>query len=54
MANIGLGQHRGDGYVEQPLLTLGADLTGAQDLLKSHPQGWNATEAVAYLLKVGQ
>ena len=54
MANIGLGQHRGDGYVEQPLLTLGADLTGAQDLLKSHPDGWSATEAVAYLLKVAQ
>lgn len=54
MANIGLGQHRGDGYVEQPLLTLGADLTGAEELLASHPQGWSATEAVAYLLKVGQ
>jgi NAD(P)H-dependent flavin oxidoreductase YrpB (nitropropane dioxygenase family) len=54
MANIGLGQHRADGYIEQPLLTLGADLTGAEELLASHPQGWSATEAVDYLLKVGQ
>lgn len=51
MANIGLGQHRGDGYVEQPLLTLGADLSGAQELIKMHPGGWNASEALDYLLK---
>jgi NAD(P)H-dependent flavin oxidoreductase YrpB (nitropropane dioxygenase family) len=54
MANIGLGQHRGDGYVEQPLLTLGADLTGAKELLTLCPDGWSATEAISYLLKVGQ
>lgn len=54
MANIGLGQHRGDGYVEQPLLTLGADFSGAQELIEKHPEGWNAVQAVDYLLKVGQ
>lgn len=52
MSNIGLGQTRADGYSEPPLITLGADLSGAQELLKSHPEGWNATEAVRYLLKV--
>ena len=52
MSNIGLGQTRADGYTEPPLITLGADLRGAKELLKSHPEGWNATEAVQYLLKV--
>ena len=52
MSNVGLGQTRADGYTEPPLLTLGADLSGAQQLLKSHPNGWNATQAVTYLLKV--
>lgn len=54
MANIGLGQHRGDGYVEQPLLTLGADLSGAQELIEKYPGGWSAVQAVDFLLKVGQ
>lgn len=49
-ADIGLGQHRKDGYVEQPLVTLGEDLDGARDLLASHPEGWSAATAVAYLL----
>jgi NAD(P)H-dependent flavin oxidoreductase YrpB (nitropropane dioxygenase family) len=53
MSNIGLGQTRADGYTEPPLVTLGADLSGAKELLKSHPDGWNATQAVAYLLNVG-
>ena len=52
MSNIGLGQTRADGYAEPPLITLGADLSGARKLLESHPEGWNATEAVQYLLKV--
>jgi hypothetical protein len=47
-----LGQTRADGYSEPPLITLGADLSGAKELLKSHPNGWNATQAVQYLLKV--
>ena len=53
MSNVGLGQTRADGYTEPPLITLGADLNGAKELLKSHPDGWNATQAVQYLLKVG-
>lgn len=53
MANIGLGQTRADGYVEPPLITLGADLTGAKELLDAYPGGWNAMQAVHYLLKVG-
>jgi len=53
MSNVGLGQTRADGYSEPPLITLGADLTGATELLKSHPSGWDATQAVQYLLKVG-
>lgn len=52
MSNVGLGQTRADGYSEPPLITLGADLSGAKELLKSHPNGWDATEAVQYLLKV--
>lgn len=54
MANIGLGQTRPDGYTEPPLLTLGADLSGAHELMAQYPAGWNATEAVKYLLKVHQ
>ena len=53
MSNVGLGQTRADGYSEPPLITLGADLTGAKELLKFHPSGWDATQAVQYLLKVG-
>ena len=52
MSNVGLGQTRADGYSEPPLITLGADLSGAKELLKAHPNGWDATQAVAYLLKV--
>lgn len=52
MSNVGLGQTRADGYSEPPLITLGADLSGARELLKSHPNGWDATQAVQYLLKV--
>ena len=37
IANIGLPQLRKDGYVEQPAITLGQDLDGAQDLLRRSP-----------------
>ena len=50
-ATIGLGQHRKDGYDEDPLVTLGEDLGGAQELIRRHPQGWSAAQAVAYLLE---
>jgi len=49
-ANVDLGQTRRDGYAEVPLVTLGADLDGAQELLTRHPGGWTAGEAVAWLL----
>jgi NAD(P)H-dependent flavin oxidoreductase YrpB (nitropropane dioxygenase family) len=49
MANIGLGQHRKDGYVEDLLVTLGQDLAGAYELIKRHTQGWRAVHALQYL-----
>ncbi|MEK6648453.1 MAG: nitronate monooxygenase [Actinomycetota bacterium] len=52
MANVGLGQTRSTGYTEPPLITLGADLRGVMEMLKEYPAGWDATEAVRYLLKV--
>ena len=50
MANIGLGQVRRGGYVEEPAVTLGQDLSGAQALLALHPDGWTARQAVEWLL----
>jgi NAD(P)H-dependent flavin oxidoreductase YrpB (nitropropane dioxygenase family) len=49
-ANVELGQTRADGYREEPLVTLGADLDGARRLGDTHPNGWTATDAVAWLL----
>ncbi|WP_241992131.1 nitronate monooxygenase [Cryobacterium lyxosi] len=48
-ANVGLSQTRRDGYEELPLVTLGTDLDGVTALRAAYPQGWSATEAVAYL-----
>lgn len=50
MADVGLGQTRRDGYRETPLVTLGADLDGAAELLARYPRGWTAGQAVAHLL----
>ena len=50
-ANVELGQTRPDGYVEQPLVTLGADLDGARTLAESHPAGWSARDAVQWLMR---
>jgi len=50
MANVGLGQTRATGYVEKPLITLGADLDGPRRLIALHPQGWTAREALDWLL----
>ncbi len=56
-ADVDLGQERKDGYVEAPMITLGADLAGARRLDSEHwlhggnPEGWTATEAVAWLLR---
>ena len=50
-ATIGMGQHRKDGYDEAALVTLGEDLDGVEELVGRHPQGWSATDAVAYLVE---
>ncbi len=50
LADVGLGQVRRDGYREPPLVTLGTDLDGAEGLVAAHPGGWNAAQAVRYLL----
>ncbi len=52
MANVGLGQTRATGYVEKPLITLGADLDGAKRLAALHPQGWTARDALDWLLSL--
>jgi NAD(P)H-dependent flavin oxidoreductase YrpB (nitropropane dioxygenase family) len=57
MADVALGQHRKDGHVEQPLVTLGSDLVGARRLDSEHwlhggsAAGWSATEAIEWLLR---
>lgn len=50
MANIGRGQQRKDGYEETTAVTLGQDLAGPRRLLQERPDGWNAREAVEWLL----
>jgi NAD(P)H-dependent flavin oxidoreductase YrpB (nitropropane dioxygenase family) len=49
-ANVELAQTRADGYTEQALLTLGADLDGARQLAHTHPTGWTAHQALHWLL----
>jgi NAD(P)H-dependent flavin oxidoreductase YrpB (nitropropane dioxygenase family) len=49
-ANVELGQTRSDGYVEEPLLTLGADVDGARELARAYPDGWSALHALSWLL----
>ncbi|HEY5515277.1 MAG TPA: nitronate monooxygenase [Pengzhenrongella sp.] len=51
MANVGLGQTRKDGYQEEALVTLGADLDGVTEMLAAHPAGWTAVQAVAFLTR---
>lgn len=50
LANIGLSQVRKDGYIEEPAVTLGQDLDGPQELLRTYPQGWTAQQGVDWLL----
>lgn len=52
MANIGLAQVRRGGYVEEAAITLGQDLSGSQQLLAAHPEGWTARQVVDWLLSV--
>ncbi|MCE1178002.1 MAG: nitronate monooxygenase [Micrococcales bacterium] len=49
LSAVGLPQHRKDGYVEPPLLTLGSDLQGARRLIELHPDGWRAHQVVEWL-----
>jgi NAD(P)H-dependent flavin oxidoreductase YrpB (nitropropane dioxygenase family) len=49
--NVGLGQTRNDGYVELPLVTLGADLAGARRLAARHIDGWSARDVIDWLLR---
>ena len=49
-ADVGLGQTRPDGRTEDPLVTLGADLVGADRLAALHPDGWSADDVLDWLL----
>jgi hypothetical protein len=48
-SNIGLGQHRRDGYEEAPIVTLGSDVDGCRELLKDFPGGWDAAQAMDFI-----
>jgi NAD(P)H-dependent flavin oxidoreductase YrpB (nitropropane dioxygenase family) len=50
-ANVELGQTRLDGYVEQPMVTLGADVEGSRRLAALHPAGWSARDALQWLMR---
>jgi len=50
MANVGMAQHRLDGYEELPLITMGSDQKGEKELLALHPHGWSAIEVLDYLV----
>jgi NAD(P)H-dependent flavin oxidoreductase YrpB (nitropropane dioxygenase family) len=49
LADIGLGKTRKNGYAEPPAITLGQDLSGPERLVRTHPEGWTAAEAVGWL-----
>ena len=49
MANIGLGQTRWGTYHEPPLLTLGSDLSGAEELSALHSGCWTSADVIEYL-----
>lgn len=50
-ADVGLGQTRADGYVELPLVTLGADVAGATRLAQRHEGVWSARDVLDWLLE---
>lgn len=50
LAAAGLGQVRGEGAVELPLVTLGTDLDGVRRLAEAHPDGWTACDVVNWIL----
>jgi NAD(P)H-dependent flavin oxidoreductase YrpB (nitropropane dioxygenase family) len=49
LVTAGHGQLRPGGVAEPPLLTLGQDLDGARRLQAAHPDGWSATDVLAWL-----
>lgn len=49
MANIGLGQTRWGSYHEPALLTLGSDLSGAEELSALHSGCWTSAQVIDYL-----
>lgn len=49
-ADVGIGQHRKDGYTEIAAVTLGQDLDDLTELLEAHPHGWTAAEVLDWLL----
>ncbi len=51
-ADVGLGQTRPDGQAEEPLVTLGSDLTGVGVLADLYPDGWSADQVLDWLLPV--
>ena len=51
MANIGLPQHRPNGYVEKPLFTAGDDLPAVVRFLGQERDNYTAAEVVQYLLE---
>ena len=56
VSNVGMGQHRKDGYDEPAIVTLGSDLAGARRLdaerwLVGRGEPWTAEEAVTWLLR---
>ena len=51
MANIGLPQHRPNGYVENPLFTAGDDLPAVVRFLGHERDNYTAAEVVQYLLE---
>ncbi|NLT55063.1 MAG: nitronate monooxygenase [Actinomycetales bacterium] len=56
-ANVGIEQHRREGYVEDAMVTLGSDLSGARRLDAEYwlnggnAGGWPAAHAVAWLMR---
>jgi len=48
-ASAGFPQVRPDTGEEPPVLTLGADLAAAEELLRHHPDGWSAVDVVTWL-----
>ena len=49
MADIGMGQIRSDGRTELPLVTIGSDLEGLNNLAMRYRHGWSAVQALDYL-----